>query len=193
MFLGGALALSGHALSHYTQRNSIGIPALFLHMVALSHLLVSGSGSTWLGWAPTLLIFTHLALVDGCWKSIKPKVLRPLLCLGLVFATCIHACQTVDRPDLILTGLGIILLTWAYVRKNLLFAKAGALPALPPGDATMPLEIDGPRSFSGREFKPRRDAFPHGSIDLAVIKPREGLIRRQPEFLQPVGEPRMDQ
>ena len=130
MLLGGVLALSGHAISNHTQRNSIGVPALSLHLLALIYLLIDGEASPWLGWMPALFLVIHLALVDCHWKLIKQRVLLPLLCVGLVLATGIHAFQIADRPDLVLTALGVFFLAWAYLRKNLIFAKAGAIPAL---------------------------------------------------------------
>ncbi|MBT8036368.1 MAG: DUF2339 domain-containing protein [Verrucomicrobiae bacterium] len=130
MIAGGVLALSGNAIAKLTRRNSIGKPALCFHLGALISLADHGNQESAIGWIPALLLFIHLVLVDTRWKTSRHNHLHQLFSLGLVIAVCIHAFQEFDRPDITLTLFGLVMMAWAYHRKNTGFAIAGGIPPL---------------------------------------------------------------
>lgn len=130
MLAGGLLAISGNAVAQLTRRISILIPALLFHLGALLALVVYGNSEPGLGWAPAVLLLTHLALVDTRWSNLAKIHLRPILAPALVAAVSIHAFQEFDRPDLILTALGLAMIIWAYRRRDTAFAIAGGALSL---------------------------------------------------------------
>lgn len=129
---GGVLAIAGNAVAHWAQRRSIGIPALFFHLIAIGNLLnLWGAYSPWLSWMPALLILLHLALADTIWPVLGKKGLRVYLSILLLLSLLgSSSFRGLDRPDLMLSALGLGIMAWAYRRDDRVFAAVGAAPAL---------------------------------------------------------------
>jgi len=127
MFLGGLIAIAGHAAAEYLRRSSIGIPGLFFHFAGLVTVIIHGNSEPALGWLPAIMILIHLALTDALWKVFNKRLIRALLAMGLVITVGIHAFQQFDRPDLTLTALGLGLSAWAYRRMDNGFAITGGV------------------------------------------------------------------
>ncbi|NWK55890.1 DUF2339 domain-containing protein [Verrucomicrobiaceae bacterium N1E253] len=127
---GGLLALSAHAVSHFTQRRSFGVPALLFHAIAWVHLLAEGRQFPLLGWMPMVLALVQLAAVDTISPILGKRRLRMMLALMVLASGGVHAYQELARPDLMLTVIGIGMISWAYARNSRGFASACGTPAL---------------------------------------------------------------
>ena len=127
LILGGILALAGHAVGELTRRCSIALPGLFFHLVALAALVFYNNQNSLLGWAPSVLLLLHLALVDMRWNIFNRGKMYIPLALGLITTVGIHSVRIFTRPELAITALGICLITWAWHRKSQAFAMIGGV------------------------------------------------------------------
>ncbi|MGJ8676556.1 MAG: DUF2339 domain-containing protein [Akkermansiaceae bacterium] len=130
LWMGGLLAMAGHAVSEYTKRRSIGVPALLGHVVAIGVLSTAGRHYPMLSWAPCILLLIHLALVDYRWKTLRQNVLFVIIPFLLVMAVSSQADHLFSNPDFLMTLLGVGLMIWAYMRKRVKIALAGSFLAM---------------------------------------------------------------
>lgn len=130
LWAGGVFALMGHGVSLLSRRPSFGVPAICLYGASFVVLFIRGSDYPLLGWTPAVLALGHLLVADLAPPVLRRKEMRVVLSMVILSSVTVHAFQQLERPDLLLTGLGVMLLVWAQHRDDRSFAIAGAVPAL---------------------------------------------------------------
>ena len=130
LIIGGVFAIAGHAVGEITQRKSIAAPAFIFHLFAIVLLPIHGGQYPILGWVPSIMLLTHMVIVDLRWNLFTRTKLFTILSLGLITAVVIQSFRVFNRPEFALMLLGIGLLTWAWKRKDYTFAMIGGITPL---------------------------------------------------------------